>query len=111
MNRKITESYYFSVEGETEKWYLEWLQGKINKSGKNNYKVKFNIKVEKNSLSTVRGYSFLDLQDMTHIFDFEDEKNEEAFKNVLDNMYKAKDNRKVKKYHLGYCNYTLLIYG
>ena len=28
--RKQTKKYYFSVEGETEKWYLEWLQKQIN---------------------------------------------------------------------------------
>lgn len=30
--RKQTKKYYFSVEGETEKWYLEWLQKQINDS-------------------------------------------------------------------------------
>lgn len=96
MNRKITESYYFSVEGETEKWYLEWLQSQINESEENNYVVKFNIKVEKNPLSAARGYTFLELQDMTHIFDFEDEKNEEAFKKTLDKMKEAKRQEKLK---------------
>ena len=28
--RKRKIQYYFSVEGETEKWYLEWLQRQIN---------------------------------------------------------------------------------
>ncbi len=26
VNRKLTKKYYFSVEGETEQWYLKWLQ-------------------------------------------------------------------------------------
>lgn len=30
--RKITKKYYFSVEGETEQWYLEWLRDLINAS-------------------------------------------------------------------------------
>ena len=30
MMRKETKKYYFSVEGETEKWYLDWLQKTIN---------------------------------------------------------------------------------
>lgn len=29
-NRKSTKKYYFSVEGETEQWYLKWLQDLIN---------------------------------------------------------------------------------
>ena len=28
--RKETRKYYFSVEGETEHWYLNWLQNTIN---------------------------------------------------------------------------------
>lgn len=28
--RKENRTYYFSVEGETEKWYLDWLQSAIN---------------------------------------------------------------------------------
>ena len=29
-NRKMNARYYFTVEGETEKWYLEWLRDAIN---------------------------------------------------------------------------------
>lgn len=36
---KITNKYYFSVEGETEKWYLDWLQDKINNEPATKYKV------------------------------------------------------------------------
>lgn len=25
-NKKATKKYYFSVEGETEHWYLKWLE-------------------------------------------------------------------------------------
>lgn len=28
--KKITKRYYFSVEGDTEVWYLDWLRGLIN---------------------------------------------------------------------------------
>ena len=30
MSRKECRKYYFSVEGETEKWYLKWLESQIN---------------------------------------------------------------------------------
>lgn len=30
MERKKNKKYYFSVEGETEQWYLEWLEKYIN---------------------------------------------------------------------------------
>ena len=29
MSRKECRKYYFSVEGETEKWYLKWLEVKL----------------------------------------------------------------------------------
>ena len=28
--RKETKKYFFTVEGETEEWYFEWLQMAIN---------------------------------------------------------------------------------
>ena len=31
-NMKSTKKYYFTVEGETEQWYLKWLQDRINES-------------------------------------------------------------------------------
>ena len=45
--RKRKIQYYFSVEGETEKWYLEWLQRQINSTDNAAYGVVFNVKVEK----------------------------------------------------------------
>lgn len=30
IKRKSILKYYFSVEGDTEQWYLEWLQNQIN---------------------------------------------------------------------------------
>ena len=40
---KKVNSYYFSVEGENEKWYFEHLQNLINKSDKSTFNVKFII--------------------------------------------------------------------
>ena len=31
-NRKLTKTYNFSVEGETEQWYLYWHKDRINQS-------------------------------------------------------------------------------
>lgn len=36
--RKPTNKYYFSVEGETEQWYLKWLQDMINSTEESVYK-------------------------------------------------------------------------
>jgi hypothetical protein len=48
---KTTHKYYFSVEGETEKWYLNWLQDKINSDPAARYKVSIDSKIQK------KGYS------------------------------------------------------
>lgn len=47
MVKKYTNKYYFSVEGETEKWYLEWLRDRINELDESRYKVSIDCKVEK----------------------------------------------------------------
>ena len=52
--RKQTKRFNFSVEGETEKWYLEWLRDVINKEPARVFNVSFNIKVEKNPVKMVK---------------------------------------------------------
>ena len=47
--RKENMTYYFSVEGETEKWYLDWLQNCINECDEAKYKVKLDSKNRKRS--------------------------------------------------------------
>ena len=43
--RKENQIYYFSVEGETEKWYLDWLQNTINAEPAAKYTVKLDGKI------------------------------------------------------------------
>lgn len=40
--RKINKKYYFTVEGETEKWYLDWIKQLINSdsTAKRSYKTR-----------------------------------------------------------------------
>ena len=49
--RKEKLTYYFSVEGETEKWYLDWLQDRINESRDAKYTVKLDAKIQKDPLA------------------------------------------------------------
>jgi len=42
---KSTKKYYFSAEGETEHWYLKWLQDRINETEASAYKVSFDCPV------------------------------------------------------------------
>ena len=48
--RKPTNKYYFSVEGETEQWYLKWLQDAINNTEEASCKVSIDCPVRKNPL-------------------------------------------------------------
>ena len=48
MERKLTKKYHFSVEGETEKWYLDWLKDNINQCNRSRYKVVMDCKVNIN---------------------------------------------------------------
>lgn len=48
--KKTTKKYYFTVEGQTEFWYLKWLQDTINKQDNAECKVSFDCKVEKKSI-------------------------------------------------------------
>lgn len=43
--RKPTNKYYFSVEGETEQWYLKWLQDLINNTEESVCKVSIDCPV------------------------------------------------------------------
>ncbi|MDO5416974.1 MAG: hypothetical protein Q4F29_07235 [Lachnospiraceae bacterium] len=52
--RKTTKKYYFSVEGETEQWYLKWLQDLINETEQSIYRVSFDCSVQKNPLKRAK---------------------------------------------------------
>lgn len=69
--RKQTKKYYFSVEGETEKWYLEWLQKQINDSANLCFNVCFDIKVQKDPVAMVKSSVIFGGEDIFHFFDFE----------------------------------------
>lgn len=69
--RKITKKYYFSVEGDTEKWYLDWLKSIINKSDTATSKVDFDIKIEKNPLSRIKSMNIVGKTEIWHLCDYE----------------------------------------
>ena len=106
MNRKLRKNYYFSVEGETEKWYLKWLENQINNNDNASFKVNFNIYVQKDPVKAAKRITSLDNIEIVHVFDFEEPQNEEAFKITLSSMKNAAKMKKVKKYNLGYSNYS-----
>lgn len=107
MIEKRTVKYYFSTEGQTEKWYLEYLENLINSEESSNSKVSFNIKVDKPS-SYVKRLNILKETKVYHIFDFEssEEEYEKRFISVLKEMEKSEKLGKKVSYINGYSNLT-----
>ena len=105
--RKTTRKYYFSVEGETEKWYLNWLQKTINDTRNAKARVSFSVKVEKNPCAFVKSLSSLQrITELVHVVDVEgsDFSSRTAFSGILGNLSKAMKIKPGIRYSLGYCN-------
>ncbi len=106
--RKENRTYYFSVEGETEQWYLEWLQRRINADPAARYTVKLDSKIQKDPLARAKQLTIVGKTEVTHIFDYESEEpiHVQQFKTTLDRMKAAQNSGKDIKYQLGYSNFT-----
>lgn len=105
---KENRLYYFSVEGETEKWYLDWLEKTINSELSAVYKVKFDAKIQKDPLSRAKRLTTLGKAEIIHVFDreSEDEVHRKQFQTTLDRMKMAQNIGKKISYKLGYSNFT-----
>lgn len=105
---KTTQKYYFSVEGETEKWYLDWLQDKINNELASKYKVSIDSKIQKNPLKRAKSINVLSKVEITHMFDYEsdDEVHTTQFRETLNLLKETSKLGKQIKYNLGYSNFT-----
>lgn len=105
--RKSNKQYFFTVEGETEKWYLDWLQGAINSDPVIKHTVSIRSKVEKNPVKFAKSIPIIDKVEITHWFDYESHDHIEGFLEVLDLLKRANSlsGRRIK-YYLGYSNLT-----
>lgn len=101
-------TYYFSVEGETENWYLKWLEKEINRQPSVTYRVKLDSKVQKDPLSRAKSMSIMQETDIYHIMDMESLEpiHTQRFQTALDRMAQAQDIGKSITCHLGYSNFT-----
>ena len=104
--KKLTRKYYFSVEGETEKWYFERLQYLINRSENNIFTVKFDIKVEKSILKRAKSISLFYPIELFHICDYEsnEDMHIELFRRLLDDIKNVRSLRPDILCKLGYSN-------
>lgn len=106
--RKENSVFHFSVEGETEKWYLEWLRDQINACSEAERLIKLDCKVQKDPIARIKSTPVLYKTEFTHIFDREgdDEECSRRFEATLGRMKQAQDIGKKVKYKLGYSNFT-----
>ena len=70
-NMNSTKKYYFTVEGETEQWYLKWLQDRINENPEASYKVSFDCPVQKNPLKRAKSLVVTGKTEVWHLSDYE----------------------------------------
>lgn len=106
--RKENRTFYFSVEGETEKWYLDWLERTININTSSKYTVTLDSKVQKDPLARAKQLTIVDKTEITHLVDYESEEpiHIQKFITTLDRMKAAQNLGKGIKYMLGYSNFT-----
>lgn len=106
--RKTTKKYYFSVEGETEQWYLQWLQKIINETETSVYNVSFDCHIQKNPLKLAKSMVVTGKTEVWHLSDYESDEpiHTRQFKETIDNMKKAKSLGKQITYQFGYSNFT-----
>lgn len=104
---KQNRTYYFSVDGYTEKWYLEHLKDLINKSPEAAYKVKWKPEIKSPSSYAKTIISPYEV-DAFHICDYESNESEhiKKFQNNLKSIKQAKKDNENILYKLGYSNYT-----
>ncbi len=105
--RLYTRKYTITVEGETEKWYFEWLNKQINACESRTCNASIDAKVQQSPKKFYKGANAKTTPRVIHICDVES--NEPAyvhkFQNILKEMKEAKDQKRIA-YILGYSNFT-----
>lgn len=108
-DRKENRRYVFTVEGETEQWYFDWLQEQINACDESKYTVSIVPKVQQSPKKYAKTVNPIATPKVTHICDYEsnDAVHVTKFKNVLSELKEANSTIGRKfKYGLGYSNFT-----
>lgn len=103
--KKLRIEYHFSVEGDTEKWYLLRLQQLVNE--KSEIQVVFDVDSRSNPVKFVKKFKATDNNMIIyHICDMENQNgfNEEKFKKILAHLKEASKLKADVKYKLGYSN-------
>lgn len=96
------------MEGETEQWYLKWLQDLINNVEESACKVSIDCPVKKNPLKHAKTLTVTRKIEVYHFFDYESDEpvHVRNFQETMDHMKKAEKLGKQIKYKSGYSNFT-----
>ena len=65
-----TKKYTFTVEGETERWYLLWLRDRINEQEGKEYKVAIEPKVQQHPMKFAKGVNAISTPEVIHSFNW-----------------------------------------
>ena len=105
-HRKENRTYYFSVEGETEQWYLKWLEAQINAIEDAAYNVKIIAKVQKDPVSFLKNLVVQNKVTIWHLSDIEGSSDDQiqSIHNTLGRLKDAKALGKSIVYKWGYSN-------
>ena len=108
MTRKTTNTYFFSVEGQTESWYFAHLEKLINNSSSATCFVKFKVEVEKDPVAFSKRLRSVGETKVTHVCDVEGNSfhDTQKFLGTINRLKQAKNLGKRIKYELGYSNLT-----
>ena len=107
--RKENRKYVFTVEGENEQWYFEWLKDKINACPESKYNVSIVAKVQQSPKKYAKTVYPIATPAVTHICDYESNEpfHVAKFENILDELKTANSTIGRKfTYSLGYSNFT-----
>lgn len=104
-NRFHTETFFCTVEGQTEKKYLEWLQKTINPEHGRSCNIKIYASVS-HPAAFVKSIKIIDRTDVYHVIDTEQLTGQsiQAFHTKIDEMRKAEKLGKEITYRLAYSN-------
>ena len=105
--RLETKKFSFTVEGETELWYLEWLGKQINNVPDRLYNVAIDAKVQQSPKKYYKGINAKTTPKVAHICDMEssEQVHVDKFKRILSEMKEAKTQKQIN-YVLGYSNFA-----
>ena len=108
MNNKLeTRKYVFTVEGETEQWYFEWLRDQINACPGRTCNVAIDAKVQQSPRKFYKSVNAKTTPLVTHICDIESNEpiHVDKFHRILSEMKEAKTQKRIS-FVLGYSNFT-----